>query len=153
MTSAIEIREVPEQRLLVKKITCSQSAIGPAFQQAIHAVGECIRSSEAKMISMPYAVYLAWRAHDCDLAAGCQVSGTVTLTGGCEWLTLPAGAHAFASHFGPYDQLKETHAAIMAWCQTNGKTMTGACWETYPVDPGLEPDPSKWQTDVYYPVA
>ena len=29
--------------------------------------------------------------------------------------------------------------------------MTGPCWETYPVDPSLEPDMSKWQTDVYYP--
>ena len=153
MTSAIEIRDVPEQKLLVKKTTCSQSAIGPAFGQAIHSVGDCIRASDAKMISMPYAVYLDWRATDCDLAAGCKVGGNVALDGGCEWLTLTGGAHAFASHLGPYDQLKETHEAIMAWCKANGKTMTGPCWETYPVDPGVEPDPSKWQTDVYYPVA
>ncbi len=105
------------------------------------------------MTSMPYAVYLDWRATDCDLAAGCQVVGNVDLEGACEWLTLPGGPHAFASHFGPYHQLKETHTAIRAWCETNGKNMTGPCWETYPVDPGLEPDPSKWQTDVYYPVA
>ncbi len=153
MTSSIEIRDVPEQTLLVKKTTCNKNAIGPAFAKAIHSVGECMRSSEAKMMSMPYGVYLSWRAADCDLAAGCQVAGDVILDGGCEWLTLPAGPCAFASHFGPYDQLKETHAAIRAWCETNGKTMSGPCWETYPVDPGLEPDPAKWQTDVYYPVA
>lgn len=153
MTSAIEIREVPEQKLLVKKTTCSQTAIGPAFQSAIHSVGECMRSSAAKMTSMPYAIYLDWRTDDCDMAAGCKVAGDVTLNNGCEWHTLPGGAHAFASHFGPYDQLKETHGAIMAWCKTNGKTMTGPCWEEYPVDPGSEPDSSKWQTDVYYPIA
>ncbi len=153
MTSAIEIRDLPKQRLLAKKTTCLQSAIGPAFQKAIHSVGGCLKASGAKMISMPYSVYLAWRAEDCDLAAGCQVEGAVTLSDGCEWIILPAGAHAFASHFGPYDQLKETHDAIMAWCKANGRQMTGPCFEAYPVDPGTEPDPSKWQTDVYYPVA
>ena len=152
MTSAIEIRDVPEQRLLVKKTTCSQSAIGPAFQKAIHSVGGCIKSSDATMASMPYAVYLDWRAEDCDLAAGCKVDGAVTLNEGCEWLTLPAGPHAFASHFGPYAQLKETHDAILTWCKVNRKRMTGPCFEAYPVDPGLEPDTNKWQTDVYYPV-
>jgi hypothetical protein len=30
--------------------------------------------------------------------------------------------------------------------------MAGPCFETYPVDPGSEPDSAKWQTDVYYPV-
>ncbi len=112
-----------------------------------------MKSSGAAMASMPYAVYLDWRAADCDLAAGCLVEGPVTLSDGCEWLTLPAGPHAFASHFGPYTELKETHDNIFAWCKLHHKRMIGHCFEAYPVDPGLEPDPSKWQTDVYYPVA
>jgi len=153
MTSAIEIRELPEKKLLVKKTTCSQNAIGPAFGKAIHSVGVCIRANGGTMKSMPYGVYLDWRVEDCDLAAGCEAEGIANLQDGCEWLVLPGGAHAFATHFGAYEELKETHAAIMTWCATNGKKMAGPCFEAYPVDPGTEPDVEKWRTDVYYPVA
>jgi len=152
MTTAIEVRELPAQRLLVKKTTCGHKEIGPAFGKNIHFVGECFRASGAQMASMPMAVYLAWRDSDCDIAVGCKVEGTVTLTQGCEWLDLPAGPHAFASHFGPYDTLTETHQALMQWCAANDRKISGPCFETYPTDPGKEPDPTKWQTDVYYPV-
>ena len=152
MTTAIETRDLPLQRLLVKKTTCGHKEIGPAFGKTIHQVGECLRASGAAMASMPMAVYLQWRESDCDMAVGCKVQGEVKLTDGCEWLDLPAGPHAFASHFGPYDQLHQTHQALMKWCETNGKKVSGPCFEAYPTDPGSEPDPMKWQTDVYYPV-
>lgn len=152
MTSAIEIREMPSQRLLVRKTTCSHQEIGPAFANAIHSVGDCLRASAGKMASMPMAVYLDWRASDCDMAVGCSVAGEITLTDHCEWFNLPAGPHAYASHFGPYDTLYQTHSAIRSWCKDKNLKMIGPCWESYPVDPGLEPDSSKWQTDVHYPV-
>ena len=152
MTTGIEVREVAGRRLLVKKTTCGHKEIGPAFGKAIHQVGECMRASAGQMASMPMAVYVAWRDADCDVAAGCQVAGEVTLTNGCEWLDLAGGPHAFASHFGPYDTLGETHQAVMGWCAANGKKISGPCFEMYPTDPGLEPDSAKWQTDVYYPV-
>ena len=153
MTTRIEVREIAPQRLLVKKATCAHKDIGPAFGAAIHSVRQCLSASAAKMASPPMAVYLAWRDSDCDLAAGCEVEGEVALSQGCEWLDLPGGPHAFASHFGPYAMLGETHGAIRSWCNANELKIANACWEAYPVDPGSEPDSSKWQTDVYYPVA
>jgi effector-binding domain-containing protein len=152
MTTPIEIREFPSRRLLAKKATCKHAEIGPTFGKSIHAVSECFRASGAKMTSMPMAIYLEWRESDCDLAAGCTVEGEVTLTGGCEWVEIPGGPHAFASHFGPYSSLHETHAAIQSWCAEHDAKPSGPCWESYPTDPGLEPDSSKWQTDVHYPV-
>lgn len=152
MTSAIQVREVPAQHVLVKKTTCTHKQIGPAFGVAIRSVEECFKTSGAKMIGAPIAVYLHWRDSDCDMAVGCKVEGKITLSNGCEWLDVPAGPHAFASHVGPYDTLHETHAAIRNWCASNGAAISGPCWETYPIDPALEPDAAKWQTDVYYPV-
>jgi AraC family transcriptional regulator len=153
MTTAVEIRKTPAQRLLVKKVTCGHGEIGPTFGKTISSVGKCSGASGATMASMPMAVYLAWRESDCDMAVGCAVNGDVKLSEGCEWLDLPSGDTAFASHFGPYQGLKETHGAIMQWCRANGKKMSGPCWEAYPTDPGKEPDSSKWQTDIYYPIA
>jgi effector-binding domain-containing protein len=152
MTTPIEIRDLSAQRLLVKKTTCAHKDIGPAFSAAIRSVGECVKTSEAKMASAPVAVYLNWRTSDCDMAVGFQVEGNITLAQGCEWLDLPGGPHAVASYFGSYDGLPETHETMHNWCAANGKQLSGSCWESYPVDPGSEPDASKWQTDVHYPV-
>jgi effector-binding domain-containing protein len=152
MTTPVEIRELAARRLLAKKVTCLHTGIGPAFGMTIHSVGECMRASGAKMTSMPMAIYLAWRESDCDMAVGCTVEGAVELTNGCEWVDLPEGPHACASHFGPYSSLNETHEAIRNWCAEHNAKLSGPCWESYPTDPGLEPDTSKWQTDVHYPV-
>lgn len=153
MTTAITIREVPSQRLLVKKTTCGHTEIGPAFEAAFHSVTECLKASGAKMTSTPIAVYLQWRDSDCDMAVGGKAEGTVTLTGGCEWLDQPGGPHAFTTHYGPYETLTETHEAIRSWCAANGRNMVGPCWEAYPINPASEPDSSKWQTEVYYPLS
>jgi effector-binding domain-containing protein len=152
MTPAIEIREMPSQRLLVKKTTCAHKEIGLAFGTAIHAVAECFRRNGAGMMSAPMAVYLNWRDSDCDMAVGCQAEGNVQLSEGCEWLDVPGGTHARVTHLGPYETLHESHAAIRNWCAAKGIKMAGPCWESYPKGPISEPDSSKWQTDVNYPV-
>lgn len=151
MTTPIEIREFPPQHLLVKKATCGHKEIGPAFSAAIGSVRDCVNGIEAKRASAPIAVYLDWRTSDCDMAVGFEIEGNVTPEG-CEWLNLPGGPHAVATHYGPYDALHETHFAIRNWCAANRKQLSGPCWESYPVDPRAEPDASKWQTDVHYPV-
>ena len=59
----------------------------------------------------------------------------------------PAGPVASALHWGEYSRLGEAHAAVQAWCRTNGKRVTGACWEVY--GPWND-DWAKVHTDVYY---
>ena len=152
MTSAIEIRDFAAQHLLVKKTTCRHEDIGPAFGKAIQSVVACSQAMGAKMASAPIAVYLDWRESDCDLAVGFQVDGKLAPSSGCEWLDLSGGPHASASHFGPYTGLGQAHHAIRDWCAAHGRQLAGPCWESYPVDPGAEPDSSKWQTDIHYPV-
>lgn len=153
MTTEIRVLELPARRLLMKKTTCRQDAIGPAFAQAVGSVGRCFKASSGEMRSAPVAVYFEWREVDCDMAAGCEVEGEIILSEGCEWIDLVGGPHATATHFGPYDSLGETHTAIIGWVKASADwTFNGPCSESYPVDPSLEPDKSRWQTDVAYPV-
>jgi len=55
-------------------------------------------------------------------------------------------------HVGPYDTLSSTYEALQAWIETQGRTPATAMWEVYLTDPDQEPDPSKWRTEVYWPV-
>lgn len=57
-----------------------------------------------------------------------------------------------AWHVGPYDTLAETYAALMGWIGEQGRTVAGPMWEVYWTDPGTEPDPARWRTEVIIPV-
>jgi effector-binding domain-containing protein len=54
---------------------------------------------------------------------------------------------------GPYDTLGETYAALMRWIGEQGRVVAGPMWEVYWTDPGTEPDPARWRTEVIIPVA
>ncbi len=66
--------------------------------------------------------------------------------------SLYTGPVAFAEHTGPYDTLPETNAAIQQWIMDNGYEVSCAPWEYYDTDPSEEPDPTKWVTQVYWPI-
>jgi len=65
---------------------------------------------------------------------------------------LPAGPAAFAVHTGPYETLSQTHAAIAQWMRGEGCEPAGPPWESYVTDPGQQPDPAQWQTEVFWPL-
>lgn len=65
---------------------------------------------------------------------------------------LVAGPVAMATHSGPYEQLVETYVAIEKWIADNGLVTNGPAWESYVTDPGQEPDPKNWKTEVFFPI-
>ena len=65
---------------------------------------------------------------------------------------LASGPMAVAMHLGPYEKLPETYVAIESWIKANGYQQSGPAWESYVTDPGEEPDPQKWQTEVFWPI-
>ncbi len=66
--------------------------------------------------------------------------------------TLPGGRVLSAWHVGPYDTLTRTHQRLEAWMRQQGLESAGASWELYWTDPGMQPDSSKWRTQILMPV-
>jgi len=77
---------------------------------------------------------------------------------------LPAGRYAVLMHTGPYDDLIEVTAALLAWAEEKGLVWDkwsagprGEGWrariETYFTDPTEEPDPAKWETELAFKLA
>ncbi len=66
---------------------------------------------------------------------------------------LPACEAAVTLHTGPYEKLPDAYSALTEWIKENGKHEAGPPWEVYVTDPGGEPDSSKWQTEVVWPVS
>lgn len=85
---------------------------------------------------------------DCIMPLLTPASGTGDIQAGF----LAAGPVVMATHSGPYEQLVETYVAIEKWIKDNGLVANGPAWESYVTDPGQEPDPAKWKTEVFFPV-
>lgn len=77
---------------------------------------------------------------------------------------LPAGRYAVLVHTGPYDDLVEVTAALLAWAEEKGlawdkwsEAPRGEGWrariETYLTDPTEEPNPAKWATELAFKLA
>jgi GyrI-like small molecule binding protein len=62
---------------------------------------------------------------------GVQVARPFDRCGNVQCVETPSGEVASTVHVGPYDQLKEAHDAIHAWCAAHGRTIAQASWETY----------------------
>jgi effector-binding domain-containing protein len=72
--------------------------------------------------------------------------------------TLPAGTYAMTLHTGHPDELAEATAKLLAWAEEKGIRwkMDGDRWggrvEWYYSDPETEPDMTKWETELAFPV-
>ena len=88
---------------------------------------------------------------------------TPTLLAGSERVLtgwIPAGQYATLLYTGPYDNLVEVTAAFLAWAKTNhitwqtseatGVERWAGRFEHYLTDPGQEPNPTKWQTELAF---
>jgi len=87
------------------------------------------------------------------IEAGVPLKAPVKPEGEMEYLELPGGPAVFAVHGGAYDQLGDTHAAILRWMQEQKLRAAGPHWEWYVTDPGQHPDPADWRTHIFYPLA
>ena len=56
------------------------------------------------------------------------------------------------THLGPYDGLPQTWMALTAWMESQGLEAADSPWEVYVNDPAVEPDQSRWRTDIFFPV-
>lgn len=65
---------------------------------------------------------------------------------------LPARKVARTVYHGPYEGLGAAWGELGDWITSNGLTPAEDLWEVYTVDPGSNPDPSSWRTELNRPL-
>jgi len=82
---------------------------------------------------------------------GAEVSQPFTGNERIHYSQLPGGTVARTVHFGPYGRLGEAHTAIREWSTTQGRKLSGTCWEIYGHwEESWNTDPSKIRTDIFH---
>ena len=122
------------------------------FDRAFATVMDAVQSAGLEVTGAPFGHYPRPPGETVEVNAGIPVAEAFTATGEVRALELPGGPAAVTMHVGPYDTLAQTYQELMGWLTTEGRTPAGPMWEHYLSDPTVEPDPSKWRTEIVCPL-
>jgi effector-binding domain-containing protein len=150
-TSRIELRDLEAHHTAVVRATVPRDDITEALGQIFQAVHRALESQGVATDGSHFARWHAFGDH-VDMEAGLMVAGPIAPDGEVEPGQLPGGRAAIAVHAGPYEGLRATYEAMEAWLAESGHRASGGPWEIYLTDPSAEPDPSRWLTEVIYPL-
>jgi effector-binding domain-containing protein len=125
-----------------------QKIMGPAF-------GEVMAVASAQGVAPSGALFthhFRILPDSFDFEAGVRVSRPVSPSGRVRPGNFPAVKVAQTVYRGPYEGLAGAWREFDAWIVANGHTPAGDLWEFYITDPGENPDPSTWQTELNRPL-
>jgi AraC family transcriptional regulator len=163
MTYSIEKKELSPQPVLVVRRKVKRSEIAAAIGEALPRVFAYSAQRGIALAGLPFTRYIDMGPELITMEPGMCVApgaeigsdpaGTQTSAEG-EVVSsiLPGGPVAGTIHTGPYDQLPNAYAAVEQWIKSQGFTPAGAPWESYLTDPGEQPDPKDWKTEVLWPI-
>ncbi|MDO8364435.1 MAG: GyrI-like domain-containing protein [Actinomycetota bacterium] len=121
-----------------------------------HAFTEVFAAAEragVAVVGPPFGFYPAMPSETAVVVeAGFPLAQALQAEGEVHPFELPGGTAAVTMHVGPYDTLAETYTRLMGWMSAHGYIPGEGMWESYLSDPGAEPDPSGWQTQIVWPV-
>ncbi|MCE7938323.1 AraC family transcriptional regulator [bacterium] len=87
-----------------------------------------------------------------DFHVGVPVATPVAPAGRVVPGSLPAARVARTVYHGSYEGLGDAWGQLTAWIEANGHTPAADLWEYYVTDPGANPDPATWQTELNRPL-
>ena len=150
-----QIVQLPAQRAAVIHAEAAQSELAEVFARIFPAVDAALNEQGVSDRGHVIAVYHGMDAEQMELSGGIEIGDDVELAPDDEvvLLEIAAGEAIKADHIGPYEELGATHEAVWAFAQQAGREPRSGPIERYITDPGAEPDPSKWHTEILLPAA
>lgn len=150
----IEIVERRAQRFITKREKVSFERMSQFLSENINALMTAVAVSGQEISGPPSAIYYDWdeTAGMTDMAVAVPVTGESMPIQGYEVVDWATGPAVFAMYQGDYQGSGRAHMAIEQYMKANQKTAQGAALEEYVVGPADEADPSKWVTNIYYPI-
>jgi len=151
--SEFAIRDVPKQHTAAIRLTCPMEAIGETMGQAFPKIFHAVTAAGVEPAGAPLTRYFSFGGPTIEFECAIPVAAPFGGEGEVQASEIGGGDAAFAVHVGPYDTIGQTWEALTEWVKEQGREPGGPGWEYYLTDPGDEPDPAKWVTEVYMPVA
>jgi effector-binding domain-containing protein len=153
-TSEIKIKQTEKQYALVIKDSSKCDEIESLFGKLYMEIGQYMGKNKIESAGAPIARYFVWdeKANKCVVEAGFFIKNQVNGSGTIRCIEIPAEKAISAIHYGPYETLHNTHEAINDYIIRNKLNCKDIPIEIYITDPETQPDMTKWETEIDYPL-
>jgi hypothetical protein len=162
-TMRFEIVERPEQPYVYRQATITMTTYGALADQLPEMFGLLAARGVAPAGGPIFRYRLIDMPDRLDVEAGIPLTTPADVDPSLAAGSLPAGRYVHARNHGHPDQLLHVIERMLQWAGKEGltwdreSTPEGERWacryEQYLTDPTVEPDPSRWDTDVFLKLA
>lgn len=151
---ALQMVEMPEMSVISVLDSCSWSDIGMKMEEMFGELMKFAEKARVNQAGNPMSAYYVWDEVNqfTVFENRIPVSREVTGKGRIEHKVIPATRAVLGTHFGPYEGTMYLYQAMDEYVSDFGLEMVGGPIEEYVTGPMAEPDTSKWQTNIYFPV-
>lgn len=151
--SQVSEKQSDEILAIVIKDSVTEETIGQSMGINYGKLMQFAAKNKLEMAGLPFAEYPQWIVGQKNLVIiGIPVSKEVKTKLPVEMHRIAASNNVMVSFYGPYEKSVYGHEKINQYLLANKKEINGFSREVYITDPQLEPDPTKWETQIFYPI-
>jgi effector-binding domain-containing protein len=147
---------VPDQNCITLAADCEVADIGKTLGELFGKIQQKIEDNKLEMAGAPCAMYPGFepgKTHTKIIASiPTKTLCKAKCDAGMECLVCKASKCVKAKYLGPYENNSIAYQALIKYMAVNKLEMAGDPWEEYENDPMTEKDPSKYITNVYWPI-
>lgn len=126
--------------------------IGMAMSEAYGKVMSYLSSNDVEASGPPISINISYDEQKAEMICAIPVDDLIEVEGDLESGQTYQGLALKTVYMGNYDDIGNAHQDINAYISYYNYERNGQPWEVYITDPMTEPDTSKWETQLYYPI-
>ena len=151
-TGDVSIIDLDPMQALSIHSEVGMAEIGDAMGAAFGQIMQAVQTGGMEMAGAPFAIWYAWDTDKFSFDNCIPVAKVTSVTDPIKVITTYGGKAAMVDHFGSYETTQYSWGVLENYIKDNGLELNGDPMEVYITDPMTEPDQSKWQTTLYWPV-
>ncbi len=149
----IKVVEVASMPAISVKDSVTANEIGPFMETYMPMLFMYAMRKGGEMTAHPYSVCYNWDPEGMILMeVGLPLTEAIEGEGVIQATNTPGGKAVKALYFGAYEEIAPVYEALEQYIKVMKLENAGPPWEVYMTDPAMEPDTSRWQTYVYFPI-
>jgi effector-binding domain-containing protein len=152
MIDTPQIVQSPRQRTAAIHVTIPRSEIQHVFPPTVTELVSTLRQQGIGPTGPLLSYHLKMPTDVFDFEIAFPVERDVAPSGRVVASELPAVTVARSVYRGPMEGLGSAWGELRNWVEANGHTAKPVIWERYLVGPDSTPDPSKWETELNWPL-
>lgn len=150
----LQLVQMPEMAVLSVIDSCYWSDIEMKMGELFGEIAVYIKANKLDFAGYPMSCYYKWDEENqfTVFENRVPVNKETAGKGRVQYKVVPETNAVMGTHFGAYEETMYLYYALDDFVTEFGLEETGGPIEEYVTDPGMEPDTSKWQTNIYFPV-